>query len=195
MNGVGDEWKSSERKLDAKWNTIFARGCKAAGFNVLSATKYGWHEVTQIRWMAFQNGRTRAGVMPSRTDRPLDIAPLHSIPPPPPPSPFALFHAFSRSFFLSRFPFLSSPFPSNVFSSHSSLRKYVWSRDNFGWQKTKRGRMAVTRETRSMRHFTVKVARFSMEMLVLTYSRGERDVFRIIGLSIISKENFLQTSR
>lgn len=34
-----------------------------------------------------------------------------------------------------------------------------------------------------------------MEMLVLTYSRGERDVFRIIGLSIISKENFLQTSR
>ena len=111
--------------------------------------------------------------MPSRTDRPLDIAPLHSIPPPPPPSPFALFHAFSRSFFLSRFPFLSSPFPSNVFSSHSSLRKYVWSRDNFGWQKTKRGRMAVTRETRSMRHFAVKVARFSMEMLVLTYSRGE----------------------
>lgn len=54
---------------------------------------------------------------------------------------------------------------------------------------------AVTRETRSMRHFAVKVARFSMEMLVLTYSRGERDVFRIIGLSIISKENFLQTSR
>lgn len=119
MNGVGDEWKSSERKLDAKWNTIFARGCKAAGFNVLSATKYGWHEVTQIRWMAFQNGRTRAGVMPPRTDRPLDIAPLHSIPPPP-PSPFALFHAFSRSFFfLSRFPFLSSPFLSNVFSSLS----------------------------------------------------------------------------
>ena len=32
---------------------------------------------------------------------------------------------------------------------------------------------AVTRETRSMRHFAVKVARFSMEMLVLTYSRGE----------------------
>lgn len=195
MNGVGDEWKSSERKLDAKWNTIFARGCKAAGFNVLSATKYGWHEVTQIRWMAFQNGRTRAGVMPPRTDRPLDIAPLHSIPPPP-PSPFALFHAFSRSFFfLSRFPFLSSPFPSNVFSSLSLSVTQVWSRDNFGWQKTKRGRMAVTRETRSMRHFAVKVARFSMEMLVLTYSRGERDVFRIIGLSIISKENFLQTSR
>lgn len=36
-----------------------------------------------------------------------------------------------------------------------------------------------------MRYFAVKVARFSMEMLVLTYTRA-----RIIGLSIISKENF-----
>lgn len=139
--------------------------------------------------MAFQNGRTRTRVMPPRTDRPLDIAPLHSIPPPPPPpSPFALLYTFLSFFFFtsSSFPFLSNVF--SFFFFFFPLRNYAWSRDIFGWQKTKRGNgvdSAVTRETRSMRHFAVKVARFSMEMLVLTYTRA-----RIIGLSIISKENF-----
>ena len=68
--------------------------------------------MTQIRWMAFQNGRTRAGV--SRTDRPLDIAPLHSIPPPP-PSPFALtrFHVFFKPL---SFPLLSFSFQCFFFS-------------------------------------------------------------------------------
>lgn len=69
------------------------------------------------------------------------------------------------------FPLLSFSFQCFFFSLSLSVTQ-VWSRDNFGWQKTKRGRMAVTRETRSMRHFAVKVARFSMEMLVLTYRRG-----------------------
>jgi len=106
-------------------------------------------------------------------------------------SSFAIRPLIRVSFFFFFFTSSSFPFLSNVFSFFFfffPLRNYAWSRDIFGWQKTKRGNgvdSAVTRETRSMRHFAVKVARFSMEMLVLTYSRA-----RIIGLSIISKENF-----
>lgn len=120
MNGSlrGKGKKRGKKKLDAKWNTIFARGCKALGFNVICDEI---HEVTQIRWMAFQNGRTRTRVMPPRTDRPLDIAPLHSIPPPPPPpSPFALLYAFLFFFFLRPAAFLS--FPTFFLSSFFSFR-------------------------------------------------------------------------
>lgn len=90
-----------------KRDTIFARGCKAA----LSATKYGWHEVTRIRWMPFKmDVLSSTGVMPPRTDR-RSIS-LLSV-------PFLLLHhspSTTRFFFFFYVQPLSFPFLSNVFS-------------------------------------------------------------------------------
>lgn len=158
-----------------KRDTIFARGCKAA----LSATKYGWHEVTRIRWMPFKmDVLSSTGVMPPRTDR-RSIS-LLSV-------PFLLLHhspSTTRFFFFfftfSRFPFLSFPmfFPLLFFSffSFQPLRNYHRSRDNFGWQKTKRGRLGCN--SRDVVN----------AVLTGSKSRLETTVTRSWFFSIISKE-------
>lgn len=141
-----------------KRDTIFARGCKAA----LSATKYGWHEVTQIRWMPFKmDVLSSTGVMPPRTDR-RSIS-LLSV-------PFPLLHHSPSTtrfffFFLRSAAFLSFPFQcfflcffslSFLFSRYATTTGRGTILDG---RKRNGVDSAVTRETWSMRYLlAVKVA-------------------------------------